>query len=85
MGLQKNQLIGTAAWFFFVVNVIKVPFHVLIWGTITAETLAVDLLAVPLIIGGVFLGLWLVRLIPEKAYRYFIIVSTTIVSIRLLI
>jgi hypothetical protein len=85
MGLEKNQLIGTAAWFFFVVNVIKVPFHVLFWGTIAAETLFIDLLVVPVIVGGVFLGLWLVRRIPEKAYRYFIIVSTTIVSIRLLI
>ncbi|MFW6212505.1 MAG: sulfite exporter TauE/SafE family protein [Spirochaetota bacterium] len=85
MGLEKNQLIGTGAWFFFVVNVIKVPFHVIFWGTITFETLVIDLLAVPVIVGGVFLGLVLVRLIPEKAYRYFIIVSTTIVSIRLLI
>jgi uncharacterized protein len=85
MGLEKNQLIGTGAWFFFVVNVIKVPFHVIFWGTITTETLAIDLLAVPIIVGGVFLGLRLVRLIPEKAYRYFIILSTTIVSIRLLI
>lgn len=83
MGFEKNRLIGTAAWFFFVINLLKVPLHVLFWGTITGETILLNLVALPVIVGGVFLGLLVVRRIPERAYRYFILVSTTIVSIRL--
>lgn len=83
MGFQKNQLIGTGAWFFFVVNLLKVPFHVLFWETITAETLLLNLAVVPVIVAGVFAGLFIVKRIPERAYRYFILISTAIVSIRL--
>jgi len=28
------------AWFFFLVNVFKVPFHVFVWKTITVESAA---------------------------------------------
>jgi len=83
MGLSKNQFIGTGAWFFFVVNVLKVPLHVIFWGTITVETLAVNLFAVPVIIVGGFLGLWLVRFIKERPYRVFILVITAVMSVRL--
>tara|TARA_Y100000592_G_scaffold66548_1_gene103445 strand:+ start:244 stop:396 length:153 start_codon:yes stop_codon:yes gene_type:complete len=27
MRLPKNEFIGTAAWFFLVINIFKVPFH----------------------------------------------------------
>lgn len=85
MGLTKNQLIGTGAWFFFVVNLLKVPFHVFVWGTITGSTLLVNAIAIPVIVAGVFLGLTVVRRIPERPYRAFIIISTAIVSVRLLL
>lgn len=83
MGLSKNQFIGTGAWFFFVVNVLKVPLHIVFWQTITVETLAVNLFAVPIIVAGGFLGLYLVRFIKERPYRVFILVITAVMSIRL--
>ena len=83
MGLSKNQFIGTGAWFYFVVNILKIPFHVLFWGTITLETLTVNLIAAPIIIAGGFLGLVLVRKIKEGPYRIFILVMTAAISIRL--
>lgn len=83
MGFQKNQLIGTGAWFFFVVNLMKVPFHVVFWKTISAETLLLNVFVVPVVVAGVFLGLWIVKRVPERGYRYFILISTTIISVRL--
>ena len=35
MRLPKNEFIGTAAWLFFITNLVKLPFHVLVWETIT--------------------------------------------------
>jgi uncharacterized protein len=83
MGMSKNRFIGTGAWFYFVVNLVKVPFHVVFWGTITAETLAVNLFTVPVIVLGGLLGLWLVRHIKERPYRVFILAITAVISVRL--
>jgi uncharacterized protein len=84
MGYEKNKFIGTTAWFFFIINLLKVPLHVFVWHSITMETLKVDLYAVPFIIGGVAVGLLIVKLIKEKPYRVFVLVTTAILSIRLL-
>ncbi|MFW6261522.1 MAG: sulfite exporter TauE/SafE family protein [Spirochaetota bacterium] len=83
MGMSKNRFIGTGAWFYFVVNVVKVPFHIVFWDTITTETLAVNLFTVPVIVLGGVLGLWLVRHIKERPYRVFILAITAVISVRL--
>ncbi len=83
MRLPKNIYIGTGAWFFFIVNVFKVPFHVGIWKTITVQSLLFDVLMIPAIALGALLGIWLVKFFPEKAYRIFII-ATTLFSALLL-
>jgi uncharacterized membrane protein YfcA len=76
MRLPKNSYIGTGAWFFFIVNVSKVPLHVWSWKTITLSSFMLDLLMIPAIAAGAFLGIWLVRLLPEKFYRILVIVTT---------
>lgn len=76
MRLPKYTFIGTGAWFFFILNLVKVPFHVFVWKTITMETLQYNLIAFPFILLGGWLGIKLVRLIPEKVYRWFVIIIT---------
>jgi uncharacterized membrane protein YfcA len=84
MRLPKNRFIGTAAWFFFIINLSKVPFHIIIWKTITWNSLLFDIIMIPAIAAGAFLGIWLVKLFPEKAYRIFVIVSTLAAALMLL-
>jgi uncharacterized membrane protein YfcA len=84
MHLPKNNFIGTAAWFFLLINVIKVPFHIFIWKTITLQTLSVDLAGFPAILVGVILGIKLVKIFPEKIYRYFIIISTAFTALLMI-
>lgn len=81
--LPKNNFIGTGAWFFFLVNLFKVPFHVFVWETITWPSLQLNLFCIPAIAIGIVTGIRIVRWIPEKEFRYFIIIMTTIVSARL--
>lgn len=82
--LPKNSFIGTAAWFFLLINFFKLPFHIFIWKTISLDSLSLDLLAVPGIVVGFFLGARIVRWIPEQSFRYFVMGMTTLAAVRLL-
>ena len=83
MRLPKNSFIGTGAWFFFIVNVSKVPLHIWSWKTITLDSFILDVLMIPAIAAGAFLGIWLVRMFPERIYRI-LIIATTLLSAFLL-
>ena len=83
MRLPKNSYIGTGAWFFFIVNVSKVPLHVWSWETINRASFMLDLMMIPAIAAGAFLGIWLVRLLPERYYRM-LVIATTLLSAFLL-
>lgn len=81
--LKKETMIGTTAWFFFLMNILKLPFHIFLWGTITLETAKYTLFAIPFIAIGAWGGIWIVKNISEKTYRRLIIVMTAITAIRL--
>ncbi|MEM9824144.1 MAG: sulfite exporter TauE/SafE family protein [Bacteroidota bacterium] len=83
--LPKTAFIGTAAWLFFIVNIFKMPFHIFSWGTITADTLALNLRLIPGIAIGLFVGIRLVNLIQEQHYRQLILVLTGIGALILLL
>ncbi len=83
MRLPKNSFIGTGAWFFLILNLFKVPFHIFSWHTITADTFHMDILMIPGILVGAIAGKRLVKLIPEKTYRFFIYVVIFISSIMM--
>ena len=85
MGFEKNKFIGTAAWFFLFVNVVKVPFHIIFWKTINFDTLLFDLTLFPMILIGAIIGVWIVEKIPEKPYKIFVISSVFLSTILLFI
>ena len=85
MRLPKNAFIGTSAWFFLVINWFKVPFHIFSWKTITWNTFLLDLATLPFIIVGAFLGIIIVRRIPDRAYRWFIIVMTIVAAVFMIL
>lgn len=78
--LPKNAFIGTAAWFFLVVNWFKVPFHIFVWHTITVDVLLLDLTTLPAIVLGAWLGIAIVGKLSERAYRWFIIGMTVVAA-----
>ena len=79
--MPKNKFIGTAAWFFLIINVFKVPFHLFVWDTIDLQSLKLDLTLLPAIALGAFLGIKIVKRLNEKVYRYFIIFMTAIAAL----
>ena len=85
MNLPKNAFIGTGAWFFLIVNFFKFPLQVWVWNNIGLKTIIMDLIMLPAIAAGAFLGIWIVRKIPDKTYRTFIIIVTVLSAFLLLI
>ena len=62
LGLDKHEMIGTSAWFYFVVKMTKVPIYVALgrWSAggpfFTRESLAYDLVLVPMVVLGAYGG-----------------------------
>ena len=76
MRLPKNEFIGTAAWLFFAINVFKLPFHIFVWKTVSAESIVLNLFLIPGVIIGFFAGVKLVKLVNNDTYRKFILAVT---------
>jgi uncharacterized membrane protein YfcA len=84
MRLPKNNFIGTAAWFFLVINWFKVPFHIWVWHTINKDSWLLALTLIPVILGGAYLGIVLVKKMNDRTYRWFIVGMTLIAAIVML-
>lgn len=76
MRLPKNEFIGTTAWLFFIINVFKLPFHFLVWKTVTKETLALNAVLFPVIVISFFSGIWIVKQLSNINYRRLILIIT---------
>jgi uncharacterized protein len=67
--LSKNDLIGTAAWLFLVINLFKLPFQVLVWHNVTFDTLQLNLMLLPSLFVGFFVGIKVVSIMQDNNYR----------------
>lgn len=83
MKFHKNKFIGTGAWFFFIINLTKVPLHLIFWKTITWSTLTFDIILLPAVALGAVMGYFLIKVLPEKFFRI-LVISTTLVAASLL-
>jgi uncharacterized protein len=84
-GFKKNNFVGTNAWFFFIINVSKLPIQIFFWHNITFNTAIYAGLMIPALALGVLLGVLLIKKVNEKLFRYIIIGMTAASAIRLLI
>ena len=83
IGLPKLEFVGTAAWFFLLLNIVKIPFS---WslGLIRLDTLALNAMLIPLIAVGLWVGTLVIRRIPQRLFDSLILVLTGAASIRML-
>ncbi len=84
VALPKEQFVGTAAWFFLLINLIKVPFSLQL-GLITPSTLAFNALLIPAIGAGLLGGRALVTRLPQRAFDSLILAFAVLVAGRLLL
>lgn len=83
INLPKLAFVGTAAWFFLIVNVFKVPFSFGL-GLIHEGSLFFNLLLLPAVGAGTLLGRWLIVLVPQQLFETLLLIFTTIASLRLM-
>ena len=91
IGLPKNDLISTSAWFYLAVNSAKVPAYFAIgqWSSggpfFTAETLRFDLAIAPGVFIGVAAGRWLLPRLSQQVFTHIVLVLAGGASVKLLL
>lgn len=83
LNLSKEKLIGTSAYFFFFVNITKLPMYLLVWHNISVSSLMTNLSLIPVMALGIIAGLQIVKRFSNRFYRYFIIGISFISAVRL--
>jgi Sulfite exporter TauE/SafE. len=79
-----KEFLGTAAWFFAIINLAKVPFSVGL-GLITVPGLVLDAILVPLVVCGALLGRWIAERIDQVLFERLVIVFTIVGAVYLLV
>lgn len=84
VALPKDAFVGTSAWFFLLINVLKVPFSAQL-GFIEPATLTFNALLIPVILSGLFLGRALVAKVPQKVFDSLILAFAIVASLKLIL
>ena len=83
MRLPKEKYVGTSAWFFLIMNYIKLP--VFIWeGRITPDSVMTALPMVPLLVAGAVLGILVLKKLSLTLFERIIEVLVVLSAFRLL-
>ncbi len=91
LGLDKHELVGTSAWFYFTVNVAKIPIYLALgwWSTgggfFTADSLRFDLLLAPVVVLGVVVGRRLFERLPQQLFLVVVLVFAAAGAIKLIV
>ena len=81
--LGKSMFVGTVAWTFTLINLTKLPFF-FATDLIDKDVLLFDLILIPLIPLGSYLGKWMHQRVPERPFNWTIFVLTFVGGIQLL-
>lgn len=82
--LSKTVFAGTTTITFAAINLVKLlPYWQL--GQLQLDNLRFSVLLMPIAVAGTFLGVWLVRIIPERTYFVLVHVALLALSIQLVI
>ncbi|MDY0908326.1 sulfite exporter TauE/SafE family protein [Microbacterium sp. CFBP9034] len=79
-----KEFLGTAAWFFAIVNLFKVPFSIGL-GIITVPGLLLDLVLVPVVVVGALVGRWLADRLDQRLFERLVIAFTIVGAVYLLV
>lgn len=82
--LPKMAFVGTAAWYFFIVNVIKVPFSAQL-GLVNLNSLTLNLWLAPAVVAGIFLGRWLLGKTNQTLFEWLMIVFSALGALKLVL
>jgi hypothetical protein len=84
IGLPKKEFVGTAAWFFLLLNLLKIPFS---WnlGLIRSDTLALNVVLLPGIYLGLVAGSAISKRIRQRDFETVIVVLAALAGLHMLL
>jgi uncharacterized membrane protein YfcA len=78
------QFVGTAAVFFMVLNLFKIPFMVKL-GLITVRSFEFNLMLAPAVLVGAFAGRWILIRINQRVFENLVLGLSAIAGVLLII
>ncbi|MFB9278887.1 sulfite exporter TauE/SafE family protein [Cohnella cellulosilytica] len=81
--LPKEVFVGTGAWFFFLVNLLKVPFSVQL-GMITRDSLLFSALMIVPILIGAWIGIRVLAKLPDRWFQYCVLALSAAGALKLI-
>ena len=83
-GLLKREFIGTAAWFFFLINLSKLP---ICFGlnVITRRTMQFGLIVAPMTLLGAILGVYVLSRLPQRLFDALALTLAGAAAVRLIV
>ena len=84
MRLDVKTFLGTAAYFFSAVNLVKVPFQIGL-GLLDLHILSIVAVLVPLVVVAAFLGRWVAGRISQTVFERLVLVLTAVGAVNLLL
>ncbi|WP_129844020.1 sulfite exporter TauE/SafE family protein [Streptomyces sp. RFCAC02] len=82
-GFRKMAFLGTAAWFFFIVNLFKVPFSAGL-GLIDGDSLGLNAALAGVVVAGGLLGRLVIRHVDEARFEKLVLAFTVVSALNLL-
>lgn len=83
-GIDKRRFVGTNAWFFLVVNLVKVPFSVGL-GLVTGHDVVRAVVLVPCVLAGAFLGRLTIARISQRGFDVAVLLASLVAAGALLV
>lgn len=81
-GFDKQTFVGTRAWYFFTINLFKVPFSASL-GLITVDTLLFDAMLIPAIVMGALLGYRLIQVLSQKWFERLVLILASLGALKM--
>jgi uncharacterized membrane protein YfcA len=84
MKLEKKAYIGSAAWYFLILNWLKIPIFAY-EGRITFSSIKADITMIPLLVAGAALGIVLLNKLPQKRFEQIVQGLAALGALKMLI
>ena len=83
-GLLKKEFVGTAAWFFFVINICKIPLYCGL-HVVTPQTVRFGTIVAPLAAVGGLMGVLVLAYIPQRFFDFLALTLAGLAAVRLVV
>ncbi|MDZ4802411.1 MAG: sulfite exporter TauE/SafE family protein [Bryobacteraceae bacterium] len=80
--LPKEEFVATGAWFFFFVNLTKIPIYAY-HGLFSTPSLAFDACMFPPVLAGAMTGRWIIHRIPARLFEASVVILTAASTVLL--